>query len=67
MYKRYAKIRDAAGFTDAKVAEGTGIPASTIYDWKQRAETDPNAAIGTAKLHAIAKLLRVHIEDFLED
>ena len=32
MYTKYAKLRDAKGLNDNKVAEMTGIPASTIYD-----------------------------------
>lgn len=34
MYDRYAKLRDSRNITDYKVAQDTGIAASTLSDWK---------------------------------
>ena len=39
MYARYAKLRDAKGVTDYKVAEDTGIPKTTLYEWRDGAYT----------------------------
>lgn len=34
MYKKYAELRDKHGLSDYKVAQETGISASTLSDWK---------------------------------
>lgn len=67
MYEKYAAIRDALGYTDAKVADELDIPASSIYDWKQRAAVQKDASMSVKTLYAIAKLFKVHIEDLLEE
>lgn len=65
MYKKYSELRDKAGFNDLAVARATGIPQSTIYDWKQRSEKDESAQISVNHLAKIAKLFKVKIEVFL--
>lgn len=35
MYAKYAKLRDEKGVTDYRVSVETGIPASTLSEWKQ--------------------------------
>lgn len=67
MYARYAKIRDERKLNDLQVAEATGIPSSTIYDWRQRSAENPKAGLSADKLLKIAKLLEKPIEFFLED
>ena len=67
MYARYAKIRDEKNFNDLQVAEATGIPATTIYDWKQRSAENPKAGLSADKLLKIAKLFETPIEHFLDD
>lgn len=67
MYTKYAKIRDEHGLNDLKVAEATGIPSSTIYDWRQRSTENPNAGLSVDKLQKIAVLLGVPLEAFLTD
>lgn len=66
MYTRYAKLRDQNGLNDLKVAEATNIPASTIYDWKQRSAATPKAGLSVDKLQKLAKFFNVPIEYFLE-
>lgn len=67
MYKKYADLRDERGYNDLRVAKETGIPQSTIYDWKQRCERNEDARISINALAKIAKLLQKPIEYFLED
>lgn len=35
MYERYEQIRKARGYTDAQVADATGVGRSTFSDWKK--------------------------------
>lgn len=65
MYATYAKIRDEKGLSDLAVANGTGIPQSTIYDWRQRAKTNENAAVSIAHLRKIAAFLNIPIETLI--
>lgn len=65
MYKKYAAARDAKGLTDNAVAKATGIPASTLYDWKQRSAENDEAGISTYTLWRIAKVLECTLEDLL--
>lgn len=67
MYKTYARLRDERGMTDYQVAQQTGIPQSSIYDWKQRSEHRQDAAISAVALAKIARLFDVSIETFLEN
>lgn len=67
MYTRYAEIRDKAGLNDRQVAERTGIPQSTIYDWKQRAAKDVNAGISAIYLAKIAKVIGCDISDLIDE
>ena len=67
MYAKYAKLRDERGFNDLKVAEAVGISPSTIYDWRQRSEDNPEAKLSVDKIYLIAKLFGVPIEYFLEE
>lgn len=67
MYTKYAKLRDAKGLNDNKVAEMTGIPASTIYDWKQRSEKDGKASLSFENIVRIAKLFEVSVNYFAEE
>ena len=66
MYSKYAAIRDAAGMTDNQVAIAANVPPSTMYDWKQRAEKNGKAKINVEHAAAIARVLGVTIEAFLE-
>ena len=34
MYKKYAELREKAGVSDYAVAKETGIPTSTLTNWK---------------------------------
>ena len=66
MYQKYSELRDARGLTDYQVAQQTGIPQSSIYDWKQRAEKNAGALISVSALSKIASLFDVSIEAFLQ-
>lgn len=67
MYAKYAKLRDSKGMTDNSVATATGIPQSTMYDWKQRAAVQPKASLSLENMAKIANLLGVPIEYFLKE
>ena len=66
MYQKNSELRDARGMTDYQVAQQTGIPQSSIYDWKQRAEKNSDALISVSALAKIAALFDVTIESFLK-
>lgn len=66
MYSIYAKLRDLRGVTDNAVAVATGITQSTIYDWKQRSEKNPQSRLSVDNLKKIADYFGVPIEYFLE-
>lgn len=61
MYAKYAEIRDSKGLNDNKVSELTGIPKTTIADWKS-GRSVPKAD----RLLAIANLLETTIDQFVE-
>lgn len=65
MYTKYAKLRDERGYNDHSVSTATGIPQSTIYDWKQRTARDENAKLSIDNLVKIATLFEVPIDSFL--
>lgn len=67
MYQTYARLRDERDMTDYQVAQKTGIPQSSIYDWKQRAESNEKATISVTALAKIAALFNVSIESFLKE
>lgn len=66
MYERYAEIREKHGLTDNAVAAATGIPVSTMYDWRQRAAKNSSAGISVAYLKRIADLFEVSLDEFLD-
>ncbi len=66
MYTKYVKLRDSKGMNDYSVSVATGIPQSTIYDWKQRSAKKKGAGLSVENLAKIAKLFEVPIETFLE-
>ena len=61
MYKVYSKLRDARGLTDYEVAIKTGIPQSSIYDWKQRSQKNEDASMSITSLQKIASLFEVSL------
>lgn len=62
MYKKYASLRDEAGYTDYEVSKQTGISTATLTNWKYGRYT-PKAD----KLFLLAKLFGVSIEYFLDN
>lgn len=61
LYDKYSKIRDENNMTDYKVAKETGIPQSSIYDWKYDVCTPK-----IDKLKKIADLFGVPVTEFIE-
>ena len=59
MYEKYAALRDAAGYTDYRVAKETQIPKSVFSEWKQN-----RSAPKIDKLYKICKLFGVDLEYF---
>lgn len=66
MYEKYAKLRDEKGLSDMDVARETSIPPTTLYDWKRRSDGNRFAALSLVNMAAIAKLLGVEIEYFMQ-
>ena len=62
MYKKYAELRDKAGVTDYKVAKDTGVPTSTLTNWKH-GRYKPKVD----KLLILAKYFGVSVEGLLEE
>lgn len=56
-YETYSKIRDEAGYTDARVAKETGIAPATLSAWRSGAYTPK-----VEKLIKIADLFGVTLD-----
>lgn len=61
-YERYAKIRDMLGYTDYKVAKGSGIGTATMSNWKNNVYTPK-----TDKLQKVAEFLGVDVREIIGD
>lgn len=61
-YAKYAEIRDQHGYTDARIAEETGIAPATLSQWKND-KSKPKAD----KLLKIADLLGVSVEILIRE
>jgi repressor LexA len=62
MYSNYAALRDEKGVSDYKVSKDTGVPASTLSDWKNglyKPKVD--------KLIKLAEYFGVSVEYFLKE
>lgn len=64
MYKLYEKLRDDRKVKDADVSKATGIPPTTISDWKRRADKNPNAALSVFAMAKIAEYFGVALDYF---
>jgi repressor LexA len=62
MYKKYEELLTKTGKTSYTVSKDTGIPQSTLSDWK-RGRSNPK----TDKLIKLAAYFGVPIEYFLDD
>lgn len=62
MYQKYARLRDGAGITDYEVSKQTGIPTSTLTNWKYGRYCPK-----FNKLLAIARYFGVPVEYFADD
>lgn len=60
MYKKYCRLRDAAGLTDYEVSKRAGIYQSTFTDWKNGRSTPK-----LDKLLKIARVLNVDLNDLV--
>lgn len=65
MYAKYAKVRDEAGMTDAKVAEQAGIIPTVISEWKRRSEVNPEAEMTVVNMVKVAKVLGCKLDDLI--
>jgi len=61
MYAIYANLRDQKGVRDAEVAKATGIPYSTLSDWKAGRYTPK-----VDKLMKLADYFGVKLEELLK-
>lgn len=61
-YSKYAKIRDAKGYTDYQVSKKTGISTSTLSEWKSGL-TKPKVD----KLILIADLFEVTLDELARE
>lgn len=62
MYSKYLGLREKKGVTDYQVSKDTGIPTSTLTNWKY-GRYSPKVD----KLKILADYFGVSIEYFLED
>lgn len=62
MYEKYVKLRDEKGISDYRVAKDTGIPCSTLSEWKS-GRSKPKFD----KLLILAKYFSVPVEYFAEE
>jgi len=62
MYTKYVQLRDAKGVTDYAVSKATGIPQSTLTDWKT-GRSKPKLD----KLIRIAKYFDVLIDELAKE
>lgn len=65
MFAKYAKVRDAAGMTDAKVAERAGILPTVISEWKRRSEQNKEAELTVQNMIRVAKALGCTLDDLI--
>lgn len=61
-YPRYASIRDAHGLNDYAVSKASGVPASTISDWKNE-KSQP----GVESLIKISRVFGITVEQLVGD
>ena len=70
MYAKYAVFRDKLGLNDLTVSKMSGVPQSTIYEWRQRSEKwkegEKVPLLSAENLQKVATALGVKIEDLLE-
>lgn len=62
MYEKYTQLRDEKNLTDYKVSQDTGIPKSTLSEWKNGIYTPK-----VDKLLKLAEYFGVSVEYFLQD
>ena len=62
MYQKYSELRDKKGVTDYAVSKATGIPTSTLTNWKYNRYSPK-----VDKLKTLADYFGVSIEHFLEE
>lgn len=65
MYAKYAMLRDERDLSDYQVSLKTGIPQSTLYDWRQRSAKNPEAELSFGNILKIAKLFEVSMDAFV--
>jgi len=61
LYKEYARLRDARGITDYKVAKDTGISTATLSNWKNGAYRPK-----VDKLVILADYFNIQVEDLIK-
>lgn len=62
MYNTFRQIIDKKGITPYRVAKDTGVPNSTLSDWKM-GKSKPKAD----KLLKIANYLGINVEELIEE
>jgi len=62
LYQNYARLRDERKMTDYEVSKKTGIPTSTLSNWKA-GRYKPKAD----KIMKIAELFEVPMEDIMKE
>lgn len=64
MYERFRKLLDERGMTVYQVSQITGIPQTTLSDWKMRSENDGKANLGVENLRKLSEKLNVPVGYF---
>ena len=61
-YELYARLRDSKGLTDNKVAKLTGIPQTTIANWKRKGNIQR-----IDRLMELANFFEVPLEELIQN
>ena len=65
MFKRFEEVLKEKNVTIYQVSKLSGIPESTLYMWKRRAQTNPKAELSATLLKRIADALGATVDEFL--
>lgn len=66
MYKKFEEMRQLRGLSVYAIAKSCGIPLSTLYEWRTRCQTDPDAKLSATNAARVAKCLDVDVSWLIE-
>ena len=67
MYPKVERLMKQRGINIVTLSQGTGIPPTTIYDWKRRSKLeDEPVYLSAENLLKVARFLGVSMEELME-